>query len=525
MPILIFILLIFIQTLSAQEHSAGQLIVQFEKQIDTATWYKNYSAFGSLTPLVFDWNLYVLDYDEKKISRESLFKLLRDNNEVRNVQPNHILKLRSMPNDPRYAQWQWNLELLGLPEAWAYTTGGITATADTIVVAVIDGGCDIGHEDIAANIWTNNNEIPGDGIDNDENGYIDDYLGWQFVSQNDTHEVNSHGTSVSGIIAAVGNNAVGISGINWNLKLMQLSAAEQDLLLESNLIRAYAYVLKQRRLYRESAGQKGAFVVAVNLSAGIDFGKPEDFPLWCAIYDSLGKEGILSVGAVMNNDINIDNRGDMPSLCPSLFHLAVSNSTRFDALDNNAAYGKVHVDLAAPGAVYTLRPDNSYNVFGGTSGAAPHVAGAIALLSAYPDINWAIMQKTEPERAAKLIREIILNSVEKNTNLEDKTMSGGRLHIGAAMKYLERLYSIPQTILTLQVWDNNQLLVKFLAESPGDYICDIFDTMGRHRVRKKFSVATPGVETFFMEMNMIKNEILFLRISDSSGKRIATLKF
>jgi subtilisin family serine protease len=519
----IFILILFSTVLFAQNPLDRELLVQFKNSETAAKAILSKNNSFEYAALLPEWNIYILKCNG--VEKNRLFEQLKSDADILHVQENHQLKLRNIPDDPKYGQWQWNMELLGLPEAWTYSTGGLTASGDTIVVAVIDGGCDLQHEDLNENIWHNRNEIPNDSIDNDANGYVDDFRGWQPVNRNDTHDVNSHGTSVSGIIGAVGNNGTGISGINWNVKLMQVSAAEQDILLESNLLSAYAYILKQRRLYRESNGLKGAFVVAVNLSAGVDYGRPEDFPLSCAIYDSLGKEGILSVGSVMNNNVNVDETGDMPTLCPSPFHITVTNSSRYDALDLNAAHGPKNVDIAAPGAVYTLRPANTYNTFGGTSGAAPHVTGALALLASYPNSEWSAMLKTSPENAALFLKDIVLNAVNKSSSFETKTYSKGRLNIGNAMKMLDSYFSQAGNTMTLQKWTEDQFLFKFEISTAGDYTLEIFDMMGRLRESRNYFFEFPGQYRDILDAATRKNEILIARLSYKNGKRVAVLKF
>ncbi len=106
---------------------------------------------------------------------------------------------RNTPNDPLFPS-QWDLIRIGMPEAWNRATGGTTMTGDTIVVAVLDAGFDVNHEDLRDNLWANRKEIPGDGIDNDQNGYVDDYLGLNIQTGDDQHDPDTHGTAVAGII-------------------------------------------------------------------------------------------------------------------------------------------------------------------------------------------------------------------------------------------------------------------------------------------------------------------------------------
>jgi serine protease len=525
-----FIIFISLSQLMAQSqtnYTQDELLIQFHSGQKISNWVLSKSAaIKGFEKTVDDWNIFKLKIDPSKVDLQDFLENLKSDPAIKHVQYNHLLTSRStQPNDPKYGQWQWNMELLGLPDAWEITKGGTTALGDSIVVAVIDGGCDVLHEDLMDNIWKNHQEIPNDGLDNDNNGYTDDYQGWQIIRENDIHDLNSHGTSVAGIIGAVGNNNIGISGINWNVKMMIVSAQEQDLLRESNILKAYKYILDQRKLYRESNGLKGAFVVSINLSAGVDYGQPDDFPIWCSIYDSLGAEGILSVGAVMNRDIDIDDNGDIPSLCPSPFHIAVTNTTRYDALDPNAAWGIKHVDIAAPGAVYTSRTSNTYNVFGGTSGAAPHVAGAIALLASYPDAIWAEQLKIEPSKTALDLKNLIYVGAEKIPSLKDKASSEGRLNIGQAIALLNKRETETNIPIFVESWGNDKLLLKFGVNIPGEYQYEIFDISGKLRYKNRFTSINNEGYNCIVNWDFRNKEILVLRLSDSKGKKLAVRKF
>ena len=146
-------------------------------------------------------------------------------------------------NDPVYIN-QRDMNLIGMTKAWDITTGGVTAQGDTIVVALVDNGYDTDHEDLVQNIYINHLEIDNDGIDNDLNGYIDDRRGYNVSTQDDAHQQLTHGTSVAAIVGAKGNNGVGVSGVNWNVKLMLVSGAD----FESDVIEAYQYILDMRNL-------------------------------------------------------------------------------------------------------------------------------------------------------------------------------------------------------------------------------------------------------------------------------------
>ena len=157
------------------------------------------------------------------------------NADVRVIQNNHTnIKLReAVPDDPYYYQ-QWAPAIMSLPQAWeAFTTGGVTATGDTIVVAVIDGGAYLAHEDL--NFWKNYHEIPNNGIDDDGNGYMDDYHGWNAYNHNGNISSDDHGTHVAGIIGAVGNNGRGVCGVNWNVRVMPVggSSGNESIVVEA----------------------------------------------------------------------------------------------------------------------------------------------------------------------------------------------------------------------------------------------------------------------------------------------------
>ncbi len=349
---------------------------------------------------------------------------------VLRVMEDRRIEWRLTPNDPAYIN-QKDMNLIGMPRAWDITTGGVTADGDTIVVAVIDDGFQIDHEDILPNVWYNHHEIPGDGIDNDGNGYIDDYVGINIGQQNDQHPVRSHGTSVCGIIGAKGNNGIGVSGVNWNIKLMLISGA----IFESQLIESYQYVYDMRRKYRQTQGASGAFVVATNLSAGVNGALAEDHPLWCGMYDKLGEEGILSFCAAPNNPISVDVNGDMPTTCTSPYMIAVTNVDLSDAIVGNAGFGAISIDIGAPGhGTITAASGNQYKEFPGTSAATPHATGTVALMYSTPCASFLYDVRSNPSGTAARIRDVLFATGAVNNSLKDITVTGRRLQADAALR-------------------------------------------------------------------------------------------
>ncbi|MBK9488316.1 MAG: S8 family serine peptidase [Haliscomenobacter sp.] len=279
---------------------------------------------------------------------ELLARILRDPAVVA-AQFNHYIELRSVtPNDPEFGkQWHWyntgqdggvaGIDL-GMRQAWDITTGGLTPNGDTIVVCVIDDGIDTTHRDLKANLWVNRAEIPNNNRDDDENGYIDDYRGWNVQLKNDNISADaSHGTEVAGMIGAVGNNNLGITGVNWKIKIMGVMGGYNSA-KEADIIQAYNYPFIQRKLYNQSGGKKGAFVVATNASWGIPRTTPADYMIWCNFFDSLGHQGIINVNATSNSNIDIDVTGDMPGGCGSPFIIVSTSINRLGDLVRG--YGK-----------------------------------------------------------------------------------------------------------------------------------------------------------------------------------------
>lgn len=358
------------------------------------------------------------------------------------AQHNHFVQLRNtVPNDASYIQ-QWSLNNTGqnggvvgadidAELAWDISTGGVTAAGDTIVVAVIDGGFQMNHPDLQENYYVNRSEIAGNGIDDDNNGYVDDISGWDAYADDGTIPSDQHGTHVAGTISAKGNNGIGVTGVNWDAKILPIAGSSGN---EATVVAAYAYAAEMRMLYDETNGEKGAFVVATNSSFGVDNGDPADYPIWCAFYDTLGAYGILSAGATANANYNIDQTGDIPTACASLFMIAVTNSTSSDVKYNSAGYGLETIDIASPGtAVYSCVTNSGYANLTGTSMATPHVAGTIGLMySAACDVLIEDY-KANPGDLALTMREYLLNGADQIAAFATQVNGSRRLNAYGAL--------------------------------------------------------------------------------------------
>ena len=433
-------------TILAQKESTvtlGQLLVKFKPQVVPENFmvgFQTYSRDGGgiwlEKKLSKAANINLIGYDTLTVNALKLLEEIKKDPQVEYACFDISVESRGdMPDDPNLAS-QWGLFTIGTEKVWELTKGGVSALGDTIVVAILDTGFDINHEDLKGNIWINKGEKPGDKIDNDQNGYIDDITGWNFVHQNATHIADNHGSSVAGIIGAKGNNGKGISGMNWHVKLMVFETR-----LVSDIIAAYDYIIEQRERYNRTKGKQGAFVVTTNASFGVNKIKCVDQPLWGEMYDRLGAAGILSVAGAANNPWNVDEVGDMPTTCKSDYLMTVLNTNPKDERYAGSAFGAVSIDMGAPGQnSFSTRNNNEYGVFHGNSAAAPHLAGAIALLYSIPRHKLADDAMAFPAQTAMKIRNLLLNNVDKVPSLVSLTSTGGRLNVFSSMLKLLEIY-------------------------------------------------------------------------------------
>ena len=431
-----------------QNYVQNEVLVQLNSKSISADFFRTFENEYNLNIISSEnisapMNIYQVKFDNIT-DHNALLKLFKNEKQVINVQLNHFVTEReTIPNDTEFSTQQWHLKNTGqtggtvdadidATDAWDISTGGTTTHDDTIVVCILEGsGVDISHADLKDNIWKNYAEIPNNGIDDDNNGYIDDYLGWNVVSNDDLVGSGNHGTRVAGMIGATGNNNLGISGVSQKVKLMIVKG--QSASDEASVIAAYTYPLEMRKLYNSSNGQSGAFVVATNASWGINNGDPANSPLWCAMYDTLGQAGIINLGATSNSNVNVDIVGDLPTTCPSEFLIGITMTASND-VRAGSGYGPINIDLAAPGqGVYLTLPGDIYGGTSGTSFATPCVSGAVSLLYSTPCADFINWVKAYPDSAALKVRELILTQVDPITNLSTEVASGGRLNINNSM--------------------------------------------------------------------------------------------
>ena len=427
----------------------GDIIIQFEKNASPETVLEQVSQDYNLRlekELSKPVNIWLAKFDANNFTHQRILKELNGLPGIKYAQNNHKVYMRDgvTPNDPQYGQ-QWHHKNTGqtggttdadisIEKAWEVTTGGLTAFGDEVVVCVIESA-DLNHPDLVENKWVNTAESSTpNGVDDDNNGYIDDYNGWNIQQDNDNIGMapSGHGTSVSGMIGAKGNNSLGVAGANWDVKIMVVAGYS---LQEAAVIEAYTYPLIMRQLYNDTNGSQGAFVVATNASWGLDGTDPSNAPIWCDFYNTLGEAGILNCGATSNSSINVDEQGDLPTGCTSPYMVGVGRSDHND--DFAGGYGKNTIDLVAPGInVRTTANNNGYTTTTGTSFASPLTAGVIGLMYSVPCPSFMAVVNSNPQLGADLVRDALLNSVDPLPQLQDFFVTGGRLNAEAAIDYL-----------------------------------------------------------------------------------------
>ena len=373
------------QSRSAAVWSDGELLIKFKNESARSELAAMHRRFGASVKAEFPairWQHVELP---PGLTVGEAIEIYRQNPNVESVQPNFIYRLSTTPDDPRFGEL-YGMQRIGAPAAWTTTTG-----SDSVVVAIIDTGINYNHEDLAANVWVNPGETPGNGVDDDANGYVDDLHGIDTVFlDSDPADDHSHGSHCAGTIGGVGNNGKGVAGVNWNVRLMAVKTHDgvAGASTSVRVITAYQYVTMMKN--------RGVNIRATSNSYG---GAPEaagyDQALKDAI-DAAGRADILNVFAAGNDDFNNDLTPTYPGSYNSPSILAVAASDQTDAKASFSSYGATTVDVAAPGVgILSTVLGQGYGAKSGTSMATPHSAGAAALLSAaHPGLSAASLKAT-----------------------------------------------------------------------------------------------------------------------------------
>lgn len=405
----------FGQKATADQFVKNELLVKFAAASRTAERAEANRSIGSEAIGTFGdlgWHRVRLS---DGISVERALKHYKSSKGVIAAQPNYYYRLAVSPNDPLFVSGSlYALERISAQSAWDLTTG-----SDEVVVANIDTGIRYTHEDLAPNMWTNPGEIPGNGVDDDNNGFVDDFYGWDFFFNDpDPIDENGHGTHTAGTIGAVGNNLLGVVGVNWNVRIMTIKIYDGIGLGTTSavLINAYNYIRMMK--------QRGINIRATNNSyGGCDEACGFDQATKDAI-DALGDADILNVFAAGNAGVNTDEAPFFPASYNSPSILSVGGATQTDTRIYN--FGPNNVDLAAPAVgIQSTKfvTDSSYGALSGTSMATPHTTGAAALLAAH-----------NPDLSAASIKATLMNTVDKLPAFDGFVRSNGRLNVDRALR-------------------------------------------------------------------------------------------
>jgi subtilisin family serine protease len=408
------------------EYVKDELLVRFAPNIPKATIDQINATIGAQVLQSFQIvsNLYLVKIPAHLSVPEAIARYKGYAN-VLYAEPNYIVRtaqhVQLTPNDPNFTQL-WGLHNTGqtggtpdadidAPEAWDITTG-----SSSVVVFVIDTGVDYNHPDLVANVWTNPGEIPGNNVDDDGNGYIDDVYGIDtFYNDTNPFDGDGHGTHVHGTIGAVGNNSVGVVGVNWSVKVGHCKfLSDSGSGSTAGAISCLQYILNLKQ-----TGNPANDIIATNNSwGGGGFSQ--------ALYDAIKAHmnaGILFIAAAGNSSANNDTALFLPASYYLPNVISVAATTHTDAKAGFSNYGRRTVHVGAPGqGILSTTPGNTYSTFSGTSMATPHVTGLAALIKAQlPSFTWY------------QIRNRILATGDVTTGMQNVTISDRRINAYGAL--------------------------------------------------------------------------------------------
>ena len=398
---------------NSEVYADGELLVKYKNGAASASAFSMNAQIGATVLEEFPdlgWQRVKLPAN---LSVNQALSSYKSSAAVEIAQPNFYYHLLSTTNDARFSEL-YGMQKIFAPEAWDLSTGSAAT-----VVANIDTGIAYNHEDLAANMWRNPGETPGNDIDDDNNGFVDDYYGYDFFSNDsDPSDAGSHGTHTSGTIGAVGNNSLGVVGVSWNVRLMAIKIYSPNGYdtTSAQLINAYNYVRMMKN--------RGVNIRVTNNSYGgcaeaCDYDQATKDAI-----DALGDAGVLQVFSVGNSGQNVDTTPNYPSSYTSPSILAVAASDQNDNRPGFSNFGATGVDLAAPGIVIlSTVSSGGYGFSSGTSMAAPHVTGAAALLASY-----------NPTLSAASLKATLMNTVDILPQWNGVVKTGGRLNVAKALQ-------------------------------------------------------------------------------------------
>ncbi len=480
-----------VDPLTGAEYLPGAMILKFDSTATEA----EISAFAQSQGAIAVENLFEQETNDNSQWKVLQFTPDQDLVEVRTaaaqasivsvVELDYKLTINNLSNDS-LANSLWGLDNTGqtgglvdadidLPEAWWTQTG-----SKSITVAIIDTGGDYLHPDLAANTWRNQGEVFGNRIDDDRNGFVDDIHGYDFVNRDgDPMDDQGHGTHVAGTIGAVGNNNMGIVGVNQNVSLMHLKfLSSQGTGSTIDAIRSVDY-----------ATRMGANVINASFGGG---GYSQ------AMFDAISRAndaGILFVAAAGNESNNNDFRPSFPANYDLPNVISVAATDHRDRLASFSNFGQNSVDLGAPGvSILSTLPRNRYGSLNGTSMAAPHVAGAAALLLA-----------EKSDQTPSQLKKLLMETTDPVTSLQGKTVTGGRLNVNNA---LIQITPPPKSTISLTVTEGSAAEAK-VGETPNPGRVTLTRSDGDNSKAETVSYSLSGTATNGVDYSNLSGSVTF----------------
>jgi len=375
------------------EMRANTLLIKLMDGVSPESFIaENPSIFKSFTQIMPDSPLYefhLASHDVAALPRALEFAAQYQGHILVYAEPNGIVVPSKIPNDPQFPAL-WGLEKILAPLAWDTRSD---TTSFPVIVAVIDTGVDFNHEDLKGNMWVNPNEI-SNGKDDDRNGYIDDIYGINAIfglnqlGNGNPFDQDGHGTHVAGTIAALGNNSIGVVGVCWNLikKATPPSTKDSGGIMAVKALGTSGGTAASVAVCIDYAVKQGAKIVNLSL------GGPSDSNTLRDAVTAAQTKGVILVAAAGNDkkDIDLPDNFKYPACYEFDNIVTVGASNEADSAAGFSNFGskgpQSHVDIFAPGeGIVSTLPGSKYGAMSGTSMAAPHVSGALALLLAqYP---------------------------------------------------------------------------------------------------------------------------------------------
>lgn len=493
---------------SARKSAPDRILVKFKdkkekKNLEKKHGMKEHKHFKFIDTYVYKVNSH---------NKGAILKSLEKRQDIKFAEPDFEMEVQVTPNDPYFSNlWglynTWSGDPgntdINAPAAWDTGTG-----SNSIVVAVIDTGVDYNHEDLAANMWQNPGEIPGDFIDNDGNGYTDDIYGIDAINNDtDPWDDHYHGTHCAGTIGAAGNNGIGVAGVCWNVKIMALKfLGSGGSGWTSDAVECVYYAIDNGAHIMSNSWGGGGYSQA--LADAITAAQNAD---------------ILFIAAAGNDALDNDILTHYPSSYVNDNVISVASTDYQENLSSFSNYGVVSVDVAAPGSsVYSTMPGDSYAYLSGTSMATPHVAGLAALLkSRNPALTW------------DQLKALILYTADPLASLDGKIATGARIDAYSAIM---DAFNPPPARYTLEVepytYDYlNPITGAAITISPADVNGDGDGSLFLRRIYEENTAVTLTAPASFDGMDFIKWEIegsgfelsRTLQLTMSSNKKVTAI--